>query len=60
MVTERREDTEGQSHKVDFEIVDMSGSTDVSQKKKMKQRNFDKDAVVWTEDNKYKKSKRSG
>ena len=46
MVTERREDTEGQSHKVDFEIVDMSGSTDVSQKKKMKQRNFDKDAVV--------------
>ena len=34
MVTERREDTEGQSHKVDFEIVDMSGSTDVSQKKK--------------------------
>ena len=34
MVTERREDMEGQSHKVDFEIVDMSGSTDVSQNKK--------------------------
>ena len=34
MVTERREDTEGQSHKVYFEIVDMSGSTVVSQKKK--------------------------
>ena len=34
MVTERREDMEGQSHKVDFEIVDMSGLTDVSQNKK--------------------------
>ena len=34
MVTERKEDTKGQSYKVDSEIVAASGSTYVSQNKK--------------------------
>lgn len=36
MVPKRREDKEGQSHKVDFEKVEVSESTDVSQNKSAK------------------------
>lgn len=46
MVTERREYTEGQSHKVNFEIVEVPGSTNVSQSKKNEAKKLDE--VVWT------------